>query len=379
MNRIVALKGLSAGSTPLPARSRAVPTPDASLHLEFRPLSDCGAIRPEWSDLAARALEPNPFFEPDIALAAAQHLVVFRDAAAILVWQGAENSPARRLMGFLPCLPNNRLFGPDALTALADPRIFNGAPLLDRQQADKVLDAILTRKPARRRGLILRGIGLDGSFAQALQSATERLGLAVRCERTTGPAPMRRTEPADIAALREALARQGKITLVEASSRSGIRDAVEIVLALEASGARARAGAATLQDTREVGFVRAMTRGLARARQCRTSLLMLGERPIAGAITLGKAQRSWLYISTQDEGFASFEPERLLLALVQQATPSRQILRRSGQPLSGSEPVKLGALILQPQMEHTPRHLAIRARDALRRGGFRLLRAATAG
>lgn len=378
MNRIVALKGLSAGSTPLPAGSVAAPAPDGPLHLEFKPLQDCGEIRSAWSNLAARALEPNPFFEPDFALAAAQHLVAFRDAAAILVWQGGENSPARRLMGFLPCLPNGRLFGSDTLAALADPRIFNGAPLIDRERTDAVLDAILTRKPARR-GLILRAIDLDGAFAQAVRSSCERLGLPLKPERAM-PSPIRhRAEPADPGALRDVLAREGKVTLVEAGARSDIRDAIELVLAIEASGSRARAGSATLQDTREVGFVRAMTRGLARIRQCRTGLLMLDERPIAGAIILGKAQRSWLYVSTQDEAYAPFEPERLLLALMQQATPSRQILRRGGDTLSGSTPAPIGTLTLSAAAEPSPKHLALRARDALRWRGLRLRRAAAGG
>lgn len=372
MNRIVALDGL-AGSTALPAAAPATFQP-GPLHLEFKPLLECAGIRPDWSDLASRALEPNPFYEPDLALAAAQHLVAFRDVAAVLVWQGAETGPARRLMGFLPCLPGNRLFGPDALAALADPRIFNGTPLIDRRNADAVLSAVLTRKPANR-GLVLREIDLDGPFAQALRRSCERLGFSLRQERQLAAA----LPDADISALREALSSQGKLRLVEASSRSDIRDAVEIVLALEASGPRARTGNATLQDTREVGFVRAMTRGLARARQCRAGLLMLDERPIAGAIVLGKAQRGWLYGAVQDEAYAGFQAERLLLALMRQATPSRQILWRGGQSLSGSQPVGIGTLTVQPQIGHSPRHLAARARDALRRRGFRLPRATAGG
>ncbi|TCR70352.1 GNAT family N-acetyltransferase [Bosea sp. BK604] len=378
MNRIVALKGLSAGSSPLPAGSIAAPAPDGPLHLEFKPLLDCAEIRTAWSNLAARALEPNPFFEPDFALAAAQHLVAFRDAAAILVWQGGETSPARRLMGFLPCLPQGRLFGPDMLTALADARVFSGAPLIDRERGGAVLDAIMTRKPARR-GLILRAIDLDGAFAQALRASSERLGLPLKPEPATPSLARRRAEPGNPNALRDALAREGKVTLVEAGARSDIRDAIELVLAIEASGSRARARSATLQDTREVGFVRAMTRGLARIRQCRTGLLMLDERPIAGAIILGKAQRSWLYTSTQDEAYALFEPERLLLALMQQATPSRQILRRRGEAFSGNGSVPIGTLTLSAAVEHSPKHIALRARDALRWRGLRLRRAVAGG
>lgn len=374
MNRIVALDGLSASSIALP-RAPAAAALGAALRIEIKPLSDCLAIRPEWSDLASRALEPNPFFGPDFALAAAQHLVAFRDAAAILVWQGAEKGPARRLMGLLPCLPSNRFFGLGALAALADPRILNGAPLIDRQHADAVLDAILMQEPAQR-GLTLREIDLDGPFAQALRRSGERLGLSLGPEHDHAAPP---PHVAAIGAPREALSHQGKVRLVEAGARSDIRDAVEIVLALEASGPRARSGRAILQDTREVGFVRAMTRGLARARQCRAGLLMLDEHPIAGTIVLGKAQRGWLYIATQDEAYAGFGAERLLLALMQQATPSRQVLQRNGLPLSGTEPVRLGTLTLQPQPELSPKHLAARAREALRRRGLRLRRAAAGG
>ena len=71
---------------------------------------------------------------------------------------------------------------------------------------------------------------------------------------------------------------------------------------MEASGPRAQAGAATLQDTREVGFLRAMTRGLGRVRQCRIGLLMLDDQPIAGAIVLGRAPRGWLYLRAQERG-----------------------------------------------------------------------------
>lgn len=372
MNRIVALDGL-AGSTALPSAAPAAFQP-GPLHLEFKPLFECAGIRPDWSDLASRALEPNSFYEPDIALAAAQHLIAFRDAAAILVWQGAEKGPARRLVGFLPCLPSNRLFGPDTLAALADQRIFNGAPLIDRRNADAILSALLTRKPANR-GLLLREVDLGGPFAQALQRSCERLGLRLEQERQLAKS----LPVVDIGALRETLARQGKLRLVEPGSRSEIRDAVEIVLALEASGPRARTGKAILQDTREVGFVRAMTRGLARARQCRASLLMLDERPIAGALVLGKAQRGWLYATVQDEVYAGFQAESVLLALMRQATPSRQILRRGGQSLSGSDAVGLGTLTVQPRIGQSPKHLAARARDALLRRGFRLPRATAGG
>ncbi len=54
--------------------------------VEWRKLSELEAITAAWRDLAARALEPNVFYEPAFALAAAP--VFGRDAGAVLVWSG---------------------------------------------------------------------------------------------------------------------------------------------------------------------------------------------------------------------------------------------------------------------------------------------------
>jgi hypothetical protein len=46
-------------------------TIDSVFRVEWRPLAGLGAIAAEWRALAARALEPNVFYEPAFALAAA--------------------------------------------------------------------------------------------------------------------------------------------------------------------------------------------------------------------------------------------------------------------------------------------------------------------
>lgn len=382
MNAIVAFKGNSPGlaaAAPQTARHR----PDAPIRIEIRPLQACAAIRDAWADLAGRAIAPNLFFEPDFALAAAQHIVAFRDAVAILAWQGEADEPQRRLIGLIPCFPRNRLFVPDELIGFSDRRVLDGAPLLDRLRAQAVIEAVLSLRQDWRlegHGLVLRQVALEGPLTTAILRAAERLGLAATLQPASRPARSRlaMANPTKAAALSEALARQGKVTLLESGSRIKLRDAVEILLAMEASGARARAGAAMLQDTREAGFVRAMTRGLARARQCRVALLMLGERPIAGAILLGRGEKRWLFASVQDDAFAPFEPELLLLAMLGQAAPARAILLPGGAPVFGTGTPSHGELRLTPQGALKPRDLAARARDALRRSLFRLPRAGAA-
>lgn len=384
MTAFVALDGTSMGGSAFAAPQRARPQPDAAIAIEIRTLQACAEHRVAWTDLAARAIEPNLFFEPDFALSAAQHLVSFRDAVAILAWEGEAGQPQRRLLGLIPCFPRNRLFVPDELIGFSDKHILNGAPLLDRGRAQAVIEAVLSRHSGTAtldgRGLVLREVALEGPLARALLGAAERLGLAATLQPRSRPQPTRITmaSASKAASLGAALARQGRVALVETGARGKIRDAVEMLLAMEASGARARAGTAMLQDTRTAGFVRAMTRSLARSRQCRVALLMLDDIPIAGAILLGKGQSRWLFASAQDDSFAPFEPELQLVAMLRDAAPARSILLPGGTPALATGPAGQGELRLTHQGALKPRDLASRAREALRRSFFRLPRAGAA-
>ncbi|OYW68049.1 MAG: hypothetical protein B7Z40_04760, partial [Bosea sp. 12-68-7] len=283
--------------------------PEQPVILEARPLAACGEIAGAWSHLAGRALEPNPFFEPGFLLAAVQHLVAFREVMVLLVWQGAEDGPQRRLLGFVPVFPRQGFFLPDALIGFSDRRVAHGAPLLDRQSAGAVIEALVAPRRQRLldgRGLVLRAIERDGPLAATLRELAEtgRLGVSSLPAAPAAPALPRSAAP--LAALKGA----GGLKLVEPRSQAALRDAVEIILAMEASGPRGRSGAATLHDTREVGFLRAMTRSLARGRHCRVGLLMQEETPVAGAIVIGRGARSWLYLGVEDEAMAGREPLR---------------------------------------------------------------------
>lgn len=371
MNQIMALRGpaTNAGSSP-PTGAAGMPS-ELPIRIDIRLLSACAEIRQEWCDLAARTLEPNLFFEPEFLLAASQHLIAFRDACAILVWQGEAGDARRRLVGFIPCFPRNRLFLPEQLIGLSDARILNGAPLLDARQAQAVIAAVLSLRRGWEllgRGLMLRRVDLDSPLVTPLLRAAEQLSLSATLHPMVRP-PVAADAAPDIEARRRSLAELGKLALVEASSRSDLRDHVELLLALDASGQRGRLGRALLQDAREVAFLRAMTRGLAGSRQCRVSLLTLDGRPIAGALVLGRSRRGWLHMLSHDETYAAFAPERILLAMMQQAAPTREILHPGLPACAG-----FGDLDLTPRAALRPRDLAGRARAALQRG-FRLPRA----
>src|SRR5271166_3021283 len=68
-----------------------------SFVVEWLELSQLQSIVSEWRELAARALEPNVFYEPAFALAAAPELG--RDVGVGIVWSSGTHP---RLLGVFP-------------------------------------------------------------------------------------------------------------------------------------------------------------------------------------------------------------------------------------------------------------------------------------
>src|SRR5262245_38325695 len=152
----------------LPERaSPALTTQSAvSLRTEWRPLVAWSAILPQWRSLAARSLEPNVFYEPDFALAAAP--VFGRDLGATLVW-----SQTDRLIGFFPAAVE-RPCGMKVLTGWTHPYGPLGTPLIDRDETERVIAAWLdyvADDPALPGLMMLPFVLEDGLFATALSSA----------------------------------------------------------------------------------------------------------------------------------------------------------------------------------------------------------------
>lgn len=360
------------------------PHPDAAIYSELKVLGACDSIRHEWADLASRALEANPCLEPGFALAAAQHLVSFRDAELMLLWQGNPGSERRRLVGLVPCRTRRRLLASDTLEGFADPRLLNGTPLIDSTFAASTLAAFLRDW----RGLSsvsavfsLSGIDPAGAFATTIARVADRHGVAVGWQPLVGRA-LELPPTARIVTSDETLRDKGRLVLAEATNQADRRDAVEILLAIEASGSRGRAGKATLQDTREVGFLRSMSRDLGRQKLCRIAILVLDERPIAAALTLGKGVSCWLYHGVGDEAYADLEPLPMLLAMMRKAHPARQILLPGGLPLFGARNEAFGTINLtrRPQQRaRRPADLAIHMRERMARALFRPRPAAVDG
>ena len=156
-----------------------------SLDVEWRSLTELESIGGEWRELAARALEPNVFYEPAFALAAAP--VFGRDAGALLVWSGT--SP-RRLLGFFPARIETRRYGIKlpVLVGWTHPYAPLGVPLVEREAAEPVIAAWLAHlaadASAARAACCCRLLPETGPFAAAL----ERSCGARRCPPPTSTA-----------------------------------------------------------------------------------------------------------------------------------------------------------------------------------------------
>src|SRR5215207_9300479 len=109
-------------------------------HAEWRPLASLADVTQAWKALAARALEPNIFYEPAFALAAAP--AFGRDIGAVLVWSDTEPN---RLVGFFPMRVERRRYGIPlpVLVGWTHPYAPFGAPLVDRDCAEGAIEAAL--------------------------------------------------------------------------------------------------------------------------------------------------------------------------------------------------------------------------------------------
>lgn len=379
MSKIMALASVGGTASMMPTGARS--HPGTAVHCEIRPLSSCDGIVGEWADLAARAIEPNPFLDPGFALAAAQHLVSFRDVALMLLWQGEAARQQRRLIGLVPFRRRQRLFAAEALDEFADPRLFNGTPLIDSTFVAPALSALLRawrREAGPTAGLTFPAVDPAGPFATALIRIARRHGFTADWQDIGLPGP-RLADSAGPREARTALEAQGTLRLEEPSTLAGRRDAVEILLALEASGQRGQTGRATLQDIREAAFLRSMSRNLSRQKLCRIALLMLDEKPIAAALTLGRAPSRWLYLAAGDDGLAPARPLALLLAMMRKAAPARSIRLAGGLPIFEAVSGGFGTLRLNHRRAGTPADLAARIRRRIGQSLFRPRPAAHGG
>ncbi len=297
-----------------------------SFAVEWRALKRLPAMTDAWRELAACALEPNVFYEPAFALAAAP--VFAAEAGAVLVWSG---TIPRRLLGFFPARIETRRYGLTlpVLVGWTHPYGPLGVPLVEREAAEPVVAAFfayLAAEPALPGLLLLPFLRADGPFAAVVDTIARRAQMPAadfNCRRRALLAPGR--EPSlyvehalgarkqkELRRLVRRLAETGAVLFASATEPAAVAAAMEDFLALEAGGWKGRAGTAAAADDDLCRFVRSACAGLAAEGKISIERILLDGRAIAAAIVLRSGRGAWFWKIAYDEAFARFSPGVLL-------------------------------------------------------------------
>jgi len=284
------------------------------------------AIVPAWEDLAAHAVEANPFYEHWILLPA---LRAHYEAKAsegpgfrcVLVWDG------ERLAGLFPFERKPRFRGLPAvtLTSWRHSAYLLCTPLVRADCAVECLQALLAWLPKEGAIAEFRYLPCDGRFHSALADATRTFPCSVVTTADFSRALLRKGADAESymqasmsGQLRKQLRRKERrlsersdfsYTVIGPGDDIGME--IERFVLLEASGWKGQAGGAFASNEASLRFGREM---LAEAHR-RGRLHMVGidceRRPVARRITLLAGQGSYAFKTAYDESFASYSPGML--------------------------------------------------------------------
>ena len=296
--------------------------PTQNLVTERRPLTSLAEAIEPWQRLAARACEPNIFYEPAFALAAAP--TQGDDVEAILAW--STDTP-RRLLGMFPVRPTARRYGVKLplLVGWTHPFAPLGTPLVDRDAVGAVTVAFLAHvagDAALPKLLLLPFLPEAGPVAQALCAAAGARGGAHvaqarrrRAALTPGAEDARGLEQTigtkrfrEYNRLHRRLAETGQVDFILARTSADVAAALQQFLALEAQGWKGTAGTALVQTPALRRFAETAIDMLARQGQVMVAELQLGGQVIAAIVALQSGGSVWTWKIAYDEHLARFSP-----------------------------------------------------------------------
>jgi CelD/BcsL family acetyltransferase involved in cellulose biosynthesis len=322
------IAGLSRPSDDDGAAKRAPAAFSAALDLQRAGFAALTAIPvEEWRALAERAIEPNGYYLPAWELAVNAFARGRTDAATLSVWRDVSLVPGEEtgLIGLLPVISLWRACKiPLPALASASPYGTLCTPLLDRGLTEEAAKGLMTEaRAAGAHALILRDVSLNGAAMKALTQALRREDLRPIVVHSHLRACLDARRDAD-EVLRDALSakklkelrrqrnrlgeQHGDVRFEVARSVDDVAEAVEVFLALEASGWKGERGTALRQDSGDLNFIRRATRGLAETGQCEIVTLHAGDTPVAAAVVLRHQDRAFYFKLGIDEAFSKFSP-----------------------------------------------------------------------
>ena len=321
MAEVADIAGVRRASIDDAARSRAYPAPLSADPVGIRPLT---AIAPDdWRALADRAIEPNGYYLPAWELAVNSFARGRTRVDALSAWSSGPSEPAR-LIGLLPVVSLWRACRiPLPALVSASPYGTLCTPLIARDLAGEAAWRLIeAARAAGAHALLLRDVSLNGAAMKTIAQVLRQDGLQPlvlqshlrACLDARGEADdllqdaLGGKKLKELRRQRNRLAEHGEVTFAVARSTEAVEKAIEVFLALEASGWKARRGTALKQDKGDAAFIRQATRALAASGQCEIVTLHAGETPVAAAIVLRHLDRAFYFKLGIDERFSKFSP-----------------------------------------------------------------------
>jgi hypothetical protein len=279
----------------------------------------------EWRALAERAIEPNGYYLPAWELAVNASARGRTGVLALSAWHEASAAgEAADLIGLLPVVSLWRACKiPLPALASASPYGTLCTPLLDRGLAGEAIRRLMNEaRISGAHAIILRDVSLSGAAMKAFTQVLRQDGLQPIVLHSHLRACLDARRPADevlrdalstkklkeLRRQRNRLAGHGEVRFEIARNPADVSRAVEIFLALEASGWKGDRGTALRQNEGDASFIRRATRDLAETGQCEIVTMHAGDTPVAAAIVLRHQDRAFYFKLGIDERFAKFSP-----------------------------------------------------------------------
>ncbi len=265
-----------------------------------------------WRALVDAAVEPNPFFEPVLALAASEHLgergvslLVVEDDAG---WRACMPVRANKIERVVPGL---RTWG--------HLYCFLGTPLLDADHAVPAARSLLGIALASRRPLTLATLTDGGPASSAIDQAAADLGLVTIAETRHERAFLERRPAGDYldsmrSHRRRELDRLGRRLEAELDCPLSVVDeagqdaAVDRFLELERSGWKGRADTALGSSAGHAAFFRTVCRAFAAEGRLQLLALSADKRTVAMKCNLYAGEGGFCFKIAYDEELARFSP-----------------------------------------------------------------------
>lgn len=272
-----------------------------------------------WETLAANAIEPNAYYDPDWAKAACAHARGHAGAKALLAFDRDG-----RLIGLLPVTSARSALGlPLPLLVAWKAYAPLDIPLLDRNAADAAADQLIeAARSTGARALLIPYLSLEGPAAAAIQRALRQRGIAAQAMQVHARAELNTTQDAhgllqaalgakklkELRRQRNRLADQGAVTFTVASTPEAVRPALETFLELEQKSWKGRRGTALSQQAGDAAFIRRAALALAEKGQFQIVTLACGGRAVASGLVLRQQDRAYFFKTAYEPEAAQNSP-----------------------------------------------------------------------